>query len=138
MLTKKEIIKQLKNEKIFLGKDPNRTFDYYDENGLLPKSVGYRQQSPLYPEHTPWVIKDILIAQQVGNEARAGLITSAWHMKRAQRLARLNGLQLEPLPADFHTPPVIRPTVKDFVPSSTASDTIRRALKEYMAWLVGR
>jgi len=32
---------------------------------------------------------------------RLGLVTSAWHMRRAMRLAEKNNLSLEPLPADF-------------------------------------
>ncbi|HIJ55847.1 MAG TPA: hypothetical protein HPQ03_06955 [Deltaproteobacteria bacterium] len=66
MLTKKEILKLLKNESIFLGRNPDRTFDFYEENGLLPVPEGFRSDSPLYPDHTPWVFKDILFAQQVG------------------------------------------------------------------------
>ena len=33
--------------------------------------------------------------------ARVGLLTSAFHMPRAERLARKNGLQLTPIPAGF-------------------------------------
>ncbi len=66
MLTKKEILKLLKNENIFLGRNPDRTFDFYEENGLLPRSEGFRNDFPLYPDHTPWVVKDIILAQQVG------------------------------------------------------------------------
>ena len=65
MLTKKEILKLLKNESVFLGRNPERTFEFYEENGLLPVSEGFRDDSPLYPDHTPWVFKDILFAQQV-------------------------------------------------------------------------
>lgn len=66
MLTRKEILRLLKNESVFLGRNPERTFEFYEENGLLPMPEGSRNDSPLYPDHTPWVFKDILIAQQVG------------------------------------------------------------------------
>jgi hypothetical protein len=65
VLTRKEILRQLKTEKVYLGKDPNRTFTFYEERQLLPQPVGYRKSEPLYPEHTSWVIKDILFAQQI-------------------------------------------------------------------------
>jgi len=65
LLTVKEILKQLRNENVYLGKNPIRTFALYEEKGLLPEPEGFRKNEPLYPENTPWVIKNILFAQQV-------------------------------------------------------------------------
>jgi hypothetical protein len=65
LLTKKEILKQLKNENVYMGKDPNRTFAFYEERGLLPQSREYRKSKPLYPDNTPWILKEILFAHQV-------------------------------------------------------------------------
>ena len=65
MITKKEILKQLKHKDINMGKDPNRTFEFYEERGLLPKPQRYRNHEPLYPDNTPWIIKDVLFAHQV-------------------------------------------------------------------------
>ena len=36
---------------------------------------------------------------------RVGLLTSAWHLPRAQQLVKKNGLDLIPLPSDFVTEP---------------------------------
>jgi hypothetical protein len=48
-----------------MGKDPGRTFEFYEEKGLLPKPKRYRGQEPLYPDNTPWIVKDVLFAHQV-------------------------------------------------------------------------
>jgi uncharacterized SAM-binding protein YcdF (DUF218 family) len=69
---------------------------------------------------------------------RVGLITSACHMPRALRLARAQGLELIPLPADFVTPAILFPTLLDFVPDADAMMVTRLVCKEYLARLVGR
>lgn len=65
MLTKKEILKQLKTNDVYMGKDPNRTFALYEERGLLPQPQGYRKNEPLYPDNTPWIVKDVVYLHQV-------------------------------------------------------------------------
>ena len=80
----------------------------------------------------------LALSKTIEPEARVGLITSAGHMKRALRLAHSQGLDPVPLPADFQTPPVIRPNVFHVVPSAHACVSIRDALKEYLAYIVGR
>jgi uncharacterized SAM-binding protein YcdF (DUF218 family) len=69
--------------------------------------------------------------------AKVGLITSAWHMPRAQRLAERAGLELFPLPADFIAgrPPA---HLIELLPSSGAASKLELVLKEYLAMLVGR
>ena len=71
-------------------------------------------------------------------QQRVGLCTSAWHMKRAMRLAANQGFHPVPIPCDFRTPPNMRPTIVDFVPTADASDAISLAAKEWLALLVGR
>ncbi len=78
------------------------------------------------------------LAAQLQPEDRVGLITSAWHMSRALRLAKSQGLQLEPLPADFLTSPDTTPTVLDFIPDALAARTFNLAVKEYLAMALGR
>jgi uncharacterized SAM-binding protein YcdF (DUF218 family) len=68
---------------------------------------------------------------------RVGLITSAWHMRRAMRLAKAVGLDLAPLPADFRSEfPDWNPVL--LIPNSQAFDDTNLACKELMAGLVGR
>jgi len=72
---------------------------------------------------------------------RIGLVTSAWHLPRALRLARAEGLQLAPLPSSFFTLADFRfvPDPRhDIVPSSMAANQISICVKEYLAYLVGR
>lgn len=66
-----------------------------------------------------------------------GLITSAWHLPRAIRLAKSAGLNVEPVPSDFRTHN--RPTsVLFFIPSDGPLRNSSRAVKEYLARLMGR
>ena len=98
LLTKKEILKQLRYENVYLGKDPNRTFAFYEENGLLPKSQGFRKKEALYPHNTPWIIKEILFAQQVEKRTVEDIKRerNSGGEVRAEALTRL-GLEEEPL-----------------------------------------
>ena len=102
LLTVKEILKQLRSENVFLGKDPHRTFRFYEEKGLLPEPEGFRKNEPLYPENTPWVIKDLLFAQQVEKRTIDDIIREQrfGHQTRAKALKSL-GLEEEPL--NFYT-----------------------------------
>ncbi len=68
---------------------------------------------------------------------RVGLITSAWHLPRAMRLAESVGLECDPLPADFRSGPV--EVHADFwLPSGDALADLGLVAKERLAGLVGR
>lgn len=68
---------------------------------------------------------------------RIGLITSAWHMRRALRLARAQGLDPLPIGADYRgrIPPV---TAVGLVPTGSAHYQVQVAFKEHLARLAGR
>jgi len=68
---------------------------------------------------------------------RVGLLTSAYHLPRAIRLALSRGLELVPVPSDFLTEP-FAPSPHLVVPGTDHLNTTHRALKEYLAWWVGR
>jgi uncharacterized SAM-binding protein YcdF (DUF218 family) len=73
--------------------------------------------------------------------ARVGLLTSAWHMSRALRLARREGLELIPVPADFATDrqrPSWNTMLLGSLPSGYGFHSTHRALKERLAGLLGR
>ena len=81
------------------------------------------------------------VAETVPSGDRIGVVTSAWHLRRALRLARLEGLQLEPLPSDFSTLSDFRFTPdarQDIIPTSKAAHQVELCVKEYLAYLVGR
>jgi len=78
------------------------------------------------------------LAKQYDASSRIGILTSAWHMKRALRLARSRNLDLIALPADFICMPLSPLTPGAVVPSASAALVTRNCLKEQLAWLFGR
>ena len=87
------------------------------------------------------VISRHLVANEL-NE-RIGLVTSAWHLPRAMRLATANGIDAIPIPAHFVGRGVDGnrswgSILRDCVPSHDALMINSRVLKEYLAWFVGR
>jgi uncharacterized SAM-binding protein YcdF (DUF218 family) len=77
--------------------------------------------------------------------ARVGLVTSAWHMSRALRLAEANGLSLVPVPADFITAATVgsagfRPgrAILACIPAGEGIATTDKICKERLALLAGR
>jgi uncharacterized SAM-binding protein YcdF (DUF218 family) len=71
------------------------------------------------------------------NEKKWGLITSAWHLGRAERLAASEGLKFIPIPADFHSTDR-PPTVLDAIPSADALADSARVTREWLAQWVNR
>lgn len=72
-----------------------------------------------------------------------GLLTSAWHLPRATRLATRYGLKVIPLPADFRSsPPEISPTlaqkIESLIPNGAAFGSNWAFAKEFLGMLLGR
>lgn len=84
------------------------------------------------------------LAQEFGSQQqRVGLLTSAWHLPRALRLAERHGLTLEPFPADFRSgpqssPPTPGELIESMIPSGPTIATCTALLKEYLGMLAGR
>jgi uncharacterized SAM-binding protein YcdF (DUF218 family) len=84
------------------------------------------------------------LAERFANSQQTiGLLTSAWHLPRATRLARRNGLNTLPLPADFRSsPPGIPPTIgqriEGLIPNGGAFGSNWSFAKEYLGMLIGR
>lgn len=68
---------------------------------------------------------------------KVGLVTSAWHMPRALRLAKRNGLELRPVPADFRSEKGFF-SVLNLLPNTGSLNTVTQLSKEYLAWAVGK
>lgn len=66
-----------------------------------------------------------------------GLITSAFHIPRAMRLAKSFDLEFDPLPADT-SDDLDSSAFQDLIPSAGAGGDISRFIKEKLAALVGR
>jgi len=67
LTTKKDILERLNKDEVYIGKNPNRTFIYYQEFGLLPKPVGRKEKKPIFPGWTHLLIKSIRKAVQAGH-----------------------------------------------------------------------
>lgn len=84
------------------------------------------------------------LAEELGEPGqRVGLLTSAWHLPRAQRLARKHGFDPEPLPADFITGPpgssrTFAALLRSLVPSADAFSVTGKISREILAGLLGR
>ncbi len=68
---------------------------------------------------------------------RVGLITSAFHLPRALRLARAHGIEVLPVPADFRSG-VLPPWPRALIPSSEGFLKSEFCAKEFLAYLIGR
>ena len=79
-----------------------------------------------------WIPENIEATQP-----RIGLITSAWHLTRALRLASSQGLNFEPIPSNFISGPV-NLSPHWIVPSGDNLATTGRIVKEYLAAIVSR
>ena len=73
---------------------------------------------------------------------RVGLVTSAWHLRRAIQLANRNGFHPEPLPADFMSGPEVPWTlatkINSCIPQADCFTWNTRIAREYLGSFVGR
>ncbi len=76
------------------------------------------------------------------SKKRIGILTSAWHLRRATRLAEKNGLAAEPLPADFLSGPANGWTPAEWllsiIPQADNFMTTTKISKEYLGAFIGR
>jgi len=79
------------------------------------------------------------IKQLLGDQppARVGLLTSAFHLPRAERLARQNGVAVIPIPAGFLSP-VNEPLPLAVIPHYYGITMTDLAAKEFLAALFSR
>lgn len=68
---------------------------------------------------------------------RVGLITSAWHMRRAMKLAERTGVDVHPLPADFRTR-LAWDGILSIVPDAYGFMLVQRACWEFLGAATGR
>jgi uncharacterized SAM-binding protein YcdF (DUF218 family) len=71
------------------------------------------------------------------NYSKIGLITSAWHMPRAMRLAKERELEFVPIPSNFRSrPDTVSPGW--VIPGAESLETTQLVTKEWLAALVSR
>ena len=121
--------------------------------GQLPEGMYYLQEAALLgvPEAamacTPPVLNtadEALAIRRLlpARQSRVLLVTSAFHMRRSQRLFERQGMQVLPFPVDFQARgrwagPLWRDPTQ-WLPSSKALDNSSRALRELLGRLVYR
>ena len=78
-------------------------------------------------------IENIRHVRTLVKDGRVALVTSAVHMPRALRLARLAGLDVGAFPTDWHPPPESRVSWENWLPSVGALSVSNGALWEILA-----
>ena len=86
------------------------------------------------------LLKEFLLNPPEGcpTEGRVGLITSAFHMRRALRLAEDRNLELVPLPCSFRVGIQSKFSPRNLIPDAGSAATLSTACKERLAQIVGR
>ncbi len=82
------------------------------------------------------LIRDLLESEADGNP-RVGLLTSAFHLPRAMRLAKANGLNVEPVAAGFRIR-MLPPWPLAMIPSAEGFLNTELCMRQYLAYWVGR
>ena len=77
------------------------------------------------------------LKQQKLTEKRVGIVTSAWHLNRANRLAKHNGIDATMIPCDFRSQH-FKAGYDLLLPTAGNLDVSAACIKEYLAGLVGR
>ena len=80
-------------------------------------------------------LKEWLDQQPQGH--RVGILTSAWHLPRAMRLAEARGIKATAIPSDFRSGFLVT-SVNMVVPTANGLEVSTMAVKEYLAGLVKR
>ena len=90
-------------------------------------------------QNTSSEMRELASREDLWRGKRTGLITSAYHMPRAMKLAERAGLTFAPIPTDLWSRPEDSPiTVDLFLPSPETLDRLGRLVKEWIAMGVGR
>ena len=83
-------------------------------------------------------LENIRNVRQMVGDARVALITSAFHMPRALKIARQGNLNVGAFPTDWRLPPEARPSWENWVPSIAAMAWSSISLREHIALLLDR
>lgn len=86
-------------------------------------------------EEMEYIVK--FLEQQAMTDSKVGIITSAWHLNRAGRLAKNAGIEATLVPCDFRSHHFSVGT-DIFLPSAHNLDVSAACIKEYLAGLIGR
>jgi uncharacterized SAM-binding protein YcdF (DUF218 family) len=83
-------------------------------------------------------LENIRNVRAMVGDGRVALVTSAYHMPRALKIARQGNLDVGAFPTDWHLPAKARPAWENWIPSVGAMAWSSTALREHMALLLDR
>lgn len=111
----------------------------YEEAALLLEDLGVEPTDilKLKGENTSQELANLKQWADSNPGKSIGLLTSAWHLSRAMRLAETNGVEVRPVPAHFLSEPYA-PGPDVIIPSEVSLLRTAAITKEYLAWWVGR
>lgn len=110
------------------------TVPFLVDLGVPREAIAFSEE-PRNTEEEARYVKGLLGAGDGSGGAKVLLVTSAWHMSRALSLFKRQGLDVEPVPADFEMSYIAEHPVEpgDFFPSADALLRNTSALKEWVA-----
>jgi uncharacterized SAM-binding protein YcdF (DUF218 family) len=100
---------------------------------LFLTDLGVPTQAIVLEEASLNTIENIRQVRTLVKDGRVALVTSASHMPRALRLARIAGLSVAAFPTDWGPPAEARPSWENWLPSMSALSVSSIALLEIMA-----
>jgi len=111
----------------------------YEEATLILEELGVEPRAILKLQgiNTSEEMQNLKKWSDLNPGKRIGLLTSAWHLPRAQRLAQAQGIEASPIAAAFFSDPYA-PSPGVVVPSEANLTVTAAVMKEYLARLVGR
>ena len=111
----------------------------HEEGGLILEDLGVEPSAILHLSgiNTTEEMKNLKKWSEQNPDARIGLLTSAWHLNRAERLAKAQGIKADPIAANFFSQPYV-PNPGVVVPNEYNLLITGLITKEYLARLVGR
>lgn len=117
----------------------NANADPSDETAEIWKQLGVKEESIQFlpGRNTREELMGLKEKTELWQGKRIGLVTSAFHMPRAMRLAKSLDLELIPVCCDYRTG-TRPPNPLDWYPSAGAMQGIEMVMKEHLARLVGR
>jgi uncharacterized SAM-binding protein YcdF (DUF218 family) len=78
-------------------------------------------------------VENVAFVRRLVGEQPVALVTSAYHMPRAMKLARASGLNASAFPTDWQLQPAVRPSWENWLPSNDAERMSSVAIREYLA-----
>lgn len=114
--------------------DPaDQTIELWTDLGIPPNAISTLSGINTYEE-----LRSLKEQPELWDGKRVGVLTSAFHLPRAMRLAKRAGLEVIPISADDRAQKRKAWTLLEFLPSSGALSNLEMVLREKLAYWAGR